>query len=608
MIRIENLSKSFGTQTLFDDANLALNKGERLGLVGRNGHGKSTLFKMIIGEEQQDEGDILWPKKYSHGHLEQHFNFTEENVLAEVDAILPMQEGDWKETYKAEAVLGGLGFTQENLKQHANEFSGGWQIRINLAKLLLTEPDMLLLDEPTNYLDILSIRWLINYLKNWPRELIIITHDKYFMDAVCTHTCAIHRKKFRKIEGPVDKLWSTIFEEEELHQRAVAGQQKKREHMESFVKRFGAKASKAAAARSRVKALDKMEVLEDLSNIASLGFKFKEAPFSGKRMLDVENLAYGWPGKEILFKDLDMIVNPGDRVAVVGANGKGKSTLLHCLAGELDPVRGEVKRHDNAKLGVFAQTHIQRLSMQDTVEEAIADALPYDERGRARALAGQMMFEGDNSQKKIENLSGGERSRVHLARILAQPANILYLDEPTNHLDHDSTESLIQALEEFSGTLVFVTHSEALLERLATKLIVYQPSGLRFYDGGYKEFLTRFGWESEKDAEVAPVEMVETPKNLKDDRKNRAKSLQEKTKALKPLKQILDKAEKLVEKLEADFEKVQAELLEVSSSGDSQKIQELSIELSSIESHKEDAFEEYEEASMAVEAEEEKWA
>jgi ATP-binding cassette subfamily F protein 3 len=609
MIQIQKLSKSYGEQLLFDQASFVLNPGERLGLVGRNGHGKSTLFRILLGQETADEGGIDQPKSYRIGHLEQHLHFENPTILAEAASALVEHEGGWREDHKAEAALMGLGFRKEDLDRAPSEFSGGWQIRINLAKLLLQEPNLLLLDEPTNYLDITSVRWLEKTLRQWPGELILITHDRRFMDAVCTHTLAIHRRSFRKVEGNTEKLWETILAEEEQFAKQQEAVQKRRAELEDFVRRFKAKATKAAQAQSRVKMLQRLGDSQELEQLASLEFRFRPAAFPGRRMIEIQNLGFGYT-EELLFQELSLIVGSTDRIGVIGPNGKGKSTLLKVLSGDLKATEGEAKFNENTQLGFFGQTHIETLDMERNVVENIAAELAFDEASRARGIAGLMMFEGDAALKPIKVLSGGERSRVHLGRLLAKPCNLLFLDEPTNHLDQDSVETLVEAIEEFPGAVFVVSHSEALLDRLCNRLIVFDAGRCFLFEGGYRLFLEKVGWSQEK-AEMSSrvAESVpEQPKiSLKEERANRAKWVENRSKALKPLRAQLEKAETAIAQTESRLADVNQKLIDASQLGDGAQIAKLGIELSELEKQLEKDYEFYGQATEALDLEQAKW-
>ncbi len=495
MLKIQDLCKSYGAQELFDGASLQLIPGERLGLVGRNGYGKSTLFRLILGEEHEDEGSISVPKNYRIGHLAQHLHFTKPTILEE--ACLGLRPDEEHDHYKAERILFGLGFTAEDMEKSPSTFSGGFQIRLNLAKVLVSNPNLLLLDEPTNYLDIISIRWITQFLSSWENELIIISHDREFMDSVTTHTALIHRKKIKKVEGGTAKLYALVEQEEETHEKTRVNEEKQRKHAEAFINRFKAQANRASLVQSRMKMLDKMPQREKLSTIRDLDFDFHYAPFEAKTLMEISDLSFGFNPKHPLISDFNLNIQAQDRIAVIGKNGKGKSTLLNLLASELKPQTGVVKSHPNLQVGYFGQTNIARLDPKLTVEGEISNANFNLGRTAVRGICGLMMFSGDQAEKKIANLSGGEKSRVLLGKILAAPANLLFLDEPTNHLDMESIEALVESIQNFPGAAVIVTHSEEILRRVATKLVIFQHGQVEIYPGNYDEFLDRIGWDEE---------------------------------------------------------------------------------------------------------------
>ena len=503
MIALQGIMKGYGDQTLFEDISFQVNPGERVGISGRNGHGKSTLFRLILNQESPDGGRIEIPRGYTIGHLEQHFQYAHASTLEEACSVLPDLEGGYKEEYKAEEILHGLGFSEALIALDPHKLSGGYQVRLNLAKALLREPRMLLLDEPTNYLDITSSRWLERFLVNWENELMVITHDRAFMDAVCTHVVGIHRRKCRKVQGTVAKLWDAILQDEDVIIKTAASEAKKREQMEKFIARFKAQAAKAKMVQSRVKLLEKRGEPQTLAPAAKdLEFSFTPADFPAKRMLQVKDLRFRYnEDSPWLVDDLAFEVFKGERIAIIGPNGRGKTTLLNLIAGELAPKEGSVERHDSVKLAYFGQTNVQRLNVANTVEEEIMvtlDGMKNFNRGKARSLAGLMMFEGDAAMKPVKVLSGGERSRVLLAKILATPCNLLLLDEPTNHLDMESCESLVEACEEFPGAMLMVTHDEDLLRAFATRLVVFDGDRSFLFEGTYEEFLERVGWVEEK--------------------------------------------------------------------------------------------------------------
>jgi len=579
MLQVTNIEKSYGKQMLFDGVGFTVNPRERVGLVGRNGHGKSTLFRMILGEEHQDAGTITVPSGYTIGHLSQHIHFTEETVLGEACLALPPNDDHIDETYKAEAILHGLGFTSDDFERPPAALSGGYQVRLNLAKVLVSEPNLLLLDEPTNYLDIVSVRWLTQFLRAWRNEMIIITHDRDFMDSVTTHTMIIHRYKMRKVAGNTQKLYDQILMEEEIYEKTRQNDEKKRKEVEQFINRFRAQATKASAVQSRVKALARHEKLDKLDEIRTLDFKFRSAPFEAKWLMTVEDLSFSFsPDSPKLIEGLSFGVSKKDRIAVIGKNGKGKTTLLNLLAREMKPTGGDVKLHPNTKIAYFGQTNINRLRPEKTALQEVMDSHSDCGQGEGRAICGLMMFEGDNALKKISVLSGGERSRVLLGKLLVSPANLLMLDEPTNHLDMESIDSLIEAIEAFDGAVIIVTHSELILEAVATKLIVYDNDTVSVFEGTYLDFLERVGWSDEGGVKVKKGKKQEGDRNgnRKDAKKLRTAIITDRSKALSSLKKRITAIEEEITKLEYDVEQDTQRLLEVTVKGEALNIKKLS--------------------------------
>ena len=540
MIELINISKSYPTGELYSELNLRLNSGDKVGLVGRNGTGKSTLFKLILGEEHQDMGEIKFPKAYKIGALKQYFDFTEKKLIDETASAL--SEDNKYDVYKAEKMLFGLGFTEEDLEKDPKSFSGGYQIRINLAKLLLTEPNMLLLDEPTNYLDILSIRWLKVFLKTFAGEVILITHDREFMDSVTTHTLGIVRKKAFMIPGGTKKFFEQIVANQENHEKQKIAQDKKIKDLEEFIAKNKARAATATLAQSKVKILEKMERLEDINYEANLSFNFNYKNTSAKYLVEVKDLSFGYTKENILFKNISFALSRGETIGIIGKNGKGKSTLLNTIAGELEAVTGSVDFHPSCSFGHFGQTNISHLNQKSTIMDEIYSVNHKLPESLIRNICGLMMFTGDNAKKKISLLSGGEKSRVMLGKIIAQDVNLLFLDEPTNHLDIDSIDALTDAIKAFEGSCMIVTHSEKLLRAVCDKLIVFTHDGADFFNGNYDEFLDQIGWEDD----IVEVKKVEKPKrNKKEIKKLRAIIVTEKSQATKPLKVEIETIEAL---------------------------------------------------------------
>jgi ATP-binding cassette subfamily F protein 3 len=533
MIQVKDLSKHFGEQVLFDQVSFQVGSRERIGLVGRNGSGKSTLFKIILNEITSDGGEVTIPKGYKIGALEQHIHFTKSTVLEECTQVLNAE--DYNE-FEAEKILFGLGFDDEALGRDPKSFSGGYQIRINLAKVLLRQPDLLLLDEPTNYLDIVSMRWLRQFLKNFSGEIMLITHDRDFMDDVVTHTMGLHRRKLKKFKGDTVKFYERIIEEEQLYEKTRENLDKKKKEMEAFIERFKAKASKAKQAQSRVKQLSKMDSMEKLSNEDSLGFKFRYIDCPSKTIAEIKHLAFSYEEKKetALFHNVTFTLGKNDRIAIIGKNGKGKSTLLNAIAGINAPLEGKVSFHPAVKIGHFGQTNINRLNIENTIINEIQSENGDLSISNVRNICGTMMFEGDMAQKKIKVLSGGERARVLLGKILAKQCNLLLLDEPTNHLDMESIESITEEISNFPGAVIVVTHSEIMLRNIATKLIIFHNGNAEFFDGSYDEFLEKIGWETE---ESKPRKSKLSEKEIK---QKKSELVIERAKKTKPLKEEIE--------------------------------------------------------------------
>ncbi|AOO65113.1 ABC-F family ATP-binding cassette domain-containing protein [Sulfurospirillum halorespirans] len=588
MIQVTNLSKHFGAQTLFEPISFMLTKGNKIGFVGRNGSGKSTLFKILLGEEEADSGDILIPKNYTIGALRQHIEFTHKTVRAECASAL--QGDEVFDVYKIEKMLFGLGFSQEDLDKDPMSFSGGYQIRLNLVKLLATNPSLLLLDEPTNYLDIVSMRWLQTFLREFKGEIILITHDRDFMDAVTTHTMGLRRKSLMMIEGNSHKYYAKLEEDDERYLKTKANLDKKRAELEDFVTRQKARASKAVMAQSKAKQLEKMGEMDDLEEESNLSFSFNYKKTPAKIVLDAHDVRFGYDPEHPLFQNLSFKLEKGKCLAIIGKNGKGKSTLLNVLAGELQLQHGSLNYHPETAFAHFGQTNIQRLNLKNNVMDEIYEVDPLLGITKVRAICGGMMFSGKMAEKEINILSGGERSRVMLGKIIATPANLLFLDEPTNHLDMYSIDSLCEAIKSFEGSTILVTHSEMMLRELADALIIFHHDKAEFFDGNYDEFLEKIGWEEE--SESAPKKVVSNDYN--ESKKLRAKLIQERSFKLSPLKKQIEQCEATIMKLEEAMKTKNEALIACSSGNDIGELQRLSKELKNDEASLEKLYEQFE--------------
>jgi ATP-binding cassette, subfamily F, member 3 len=575
MIQFENISKSFGGNTLFENVSFRLNPRERVGLVGRNGHGKTTLFRMIVNEEHPDGGSIIIPKQYRLGYVKQHLDFTHETVLEECVSGLQAHERDHH--WKAEKILFGLGFADKDLKRSPWEFSGGYQVRLNLAKVLVSEPDLLLLDEPTNYLDIASIRWVERFLTSWPHEVMLITHDRGFMDKIVTHVVGINRKTARKIAGDTGKYYEQIAQDEEIYEKTRQNDEKRRKEVELFISRFRAKARLANMVQSRVKTLAKMEKRDKLEKLKTLDFAFKSKPFHGKYVMSAKHLVFSYNGQSPVIRNFSLNVGPRDRVCIIGKNGKGKTTLLKLLAGILSPGEGTVSCHPAVTQGFYEQDQVEGLvESRNVVEEILYSDAGVDPQ-TARNIAGAMMFEGNDALKKIKVLSGGEKSRVILAKLLVTPVNLLLLDEPTNHLDMESSDAMLAAVDNFDGTVIMVTHNEMFLHAVAQRLVVFQNGEINVFEGGYQDFLDKVGWqEDEKPGPGDSGNDDKTRPSKKEFKKIRSEFVGERTKVLYPLKKKIEETEKKIEKQEKLLGEMTREMQQASEAGDSGKIKELS--------------------------------
>jgi len=543
MLNIDNITKGFGDQILLDTAGFRINPGERVGLVGRNGHGKTTLLNMISGSDHPDEGSISYPSGYRIGFLSQKISFTEISVIDE--AMLGLLEHEKDHSWKAEKILAGLGFSQNDLRKDPNEFSGGFQVRLNLAKVLISEPDLLILDEPTNYLDITSIRWISRFLVSWPREVLLVTHDRGFMDDVVTHIAGIHRYKIKKIKGNTSKYYLQVAQDEEVYEKTRQNEEKRKKEVELFISRFRAKARLANMVQSRIKTLEKSQTKEKLQKLKNLEFEFNYLPFAGKQILMIENLSFGWQSDKTLINNFSLNVYPDDRIAIIGKNGKGKTTLLKLINGNVPLVSGNIKINPGVHLGYFEQTNVQSLNDDFTVEEElISSSIDFD-RQTARNICGAMMFEQESALKKISVLSGGEKSRVMLGKLLMSSLNLLLLDEPTNHLDIESCDSFVSALDNFEGAVVIVTHNEMFLHSLANRLVVFKNGIVSIFEGTYQEFLDKEGWDDEEIAVEKKIKVDSLSK--KEIRQKKSEIITQKSRETKPVKRKIEVLEKKIE-------------------------------------------------------------
>jgi ATPase subunit of ABC transporter with duplicated ATPase domains len=540
MISLTRISKQYGRQLLFVDASFQLNSGEKVGLVGPNGSGKTTLFRMITGEEVADDGEVSIPKKLTIGYFRQDVeemsgrSVLDEAILGsgrvgdlhheleqlnhamsdpaqagEMDAVLA-RFGEVEEEYahlggyaleaQAREVLHGLGFDDETIDGDVGALSGGWKMRVAMARVLLGRPDVLLMDEPTNHLDIESIIWLESFLKSRSGALLMTSHDRDFMNRVVTKVAEIDDGEITMYSGNYDFYERERAIRDANREAAYARQQAMLAKEQRFIDRFAAHAAKAAQVQSRVKALDKIEKIELPKRRKVVQFDFRMPPRSGEQVAVLEDVRKAY-GRRVVHDGLSMTIRRGERWCVMGKNGAGKSTLLKMIAGQIAPDGGQVRLGASLKMGYFAQQSLDVLDPDLTVEEQLREDFPHESIGALRNLAGAFQFSGEDVDKKIRALSGGEKTRLVLARMLLDPPNFLVLDEPTNHLDLATKEMLLEALKDFDGTMLFVSHDRAFLRALSNRVLeLGGESGTEaqphLYPGSYVEYVERTGHEA----------------------------------------------------------------------------------------------------------------
>jgi ATP-binding cassette subfamily F protein 3 len=605
MIRVDSITKSFGDRQLFDGISFSISAKQRIGLVGQNGHGKTTLFRIVTGDEQPDSGSVVIPKNYRIIYVQQQLDFRTDTTLREGMRALPEQVKD--HYWKVEKILAGLGFSKDDFGKHPRELSGGLQVRLNLVKALVSEPDLLLLDEPTNFLDITSIRWIEQFLNSWPHELMLITHDRSFMDKVVTHTMGIHRRKLRKIVGNTAKYYDQIAQDEEVYEKTRINTERRRKEINQFISRFRAKARLANLVQSRIKTLKKLENKEKLEKLSCLDFSFRSSPFEGKQVLSANNLCFGYIDKNTLIKNFNITIRAKERICIVGRNGRGKTTLLKLLATELIPNSGKIDYHPTIKKGFFEQTNVSSLVDTRTVEEEILYSHPDIDRQNARNICGAMMFSGDDALKKIGVLSGGEKSRVMLGRLLATPVNLLLLDEPTNHLDMESCDAMLAAIDNFKGTVIMVTHNEMFLHTLAERLIVFQNDRIEIFDGSYQEFLEKDGWLEERlPTQNTRAKQDHSGKNAKlskkEMRRKRSAIIANRSRVTGPLEKRIARLENDIESHEIELDRHNKLMQQASQNQDGTQIAELSQAIHACQSAIDQLFVKLEEITDEFEA------
>lgn len=488
MLTVSRVSKSFAGRVLFEEASLQINTGDRIGLIGPNGAGKTTLFSLLLKQDEPDEGTVSLQRGVRCGYLPQETAATTGGTVMELAAGA---DADGRSEAAAKRILSGLAFREADFWRPVNELSGGWIMRAHLARLLVEEPDLLLLDEPTNHLDLETLGWFQNHLLGYPGAILTISHDREFLNTLCRGIVEIRHRKLVRYHGNFEKYLEQKKAREEQHLAAYRNQQKEIEHLQDFINRFRAKASKAAQAQDRVKQLARMERIEaPESDEPTVHFKFPQPVRSGQRVMSLEEVRQAY-GDHVVYDHLHLRVERGQRIVLVGPNGAGKSTLLKILAGSVSLEAGERTPGHNVSIGYFAQHRTEALDLKKTVlAEVQSISRPVPEQA-ARNILGAFLFRGDDVFKSVGVLSGGEKSRLALVKLLLDPPNLLLLDEPTTHLDMPSIDALIRALEPYEGTIVFVSHDVHFIRALATSVIHVQAGRLTPYAGDYAYYLDK---------------------------------------------------------------------------------------------------------------------
>ncbi len=599
LITITDLSLSFLGKQLFLDVGLQVESGDRIGLVGPNGSGKTTLLRLIAGEITPDKGEIARAKGIRIGYLPQDIRTALSGRLLqsvldsvpgrmglgqEIAGVEKALEGSSRQQdqlrlaarlaalhqqmsdldvrhppHEAERILAGLGFKEEDFTVSVSLLSEGWKMRAGLASLLYQRPDLLLLDEPTNHLDIPSVHWLEEFLQTYKGAMLLVSHDRDLLNRQISRTISLEQEGMRSYRGNYDSFLASREEEIKTLEGQSRRQEQKVREAQRFIERFRAKASKARQAQSKIKLLKKMELVESYRPQNAIHFSFPPVERSGKQVVAIKDVAKGFQGKG-LYANLNLAVLSGERVAIIGPNGSGKTTLLRMIAGELLPDQGEIRLGHKVFTSYFAQHHLDMLDPGKTIVEEVSTSASDDTLGRVRSICGAFLFSGDEVDKPIGVLSGGEKARVSLAKLLVRPGNLMLMDEPTNHLDLLSSETLINALSDFRGTMVFVSHNQSFVNQLATKIWDIRNREIEEYPGKLYEYYDHLDRLSESSA--LQNQPVRTPlgKNAKGDRKEQRREEAEKRKRIRAtLKPIEDRLMGL-EKRIAALEKRQKEL------------------------------------------------
>ena len=569
MLTVAGLSKSFGGRELFDDVSLNVMAGDRIAITGPNGAGKSTLIKIILGKEEPDAGSVSFIRGTRVGYLPQESEPADDETVMQI-TVPHEHEHDGQFVAKAKQLLASLGFKQSDFDRPARELSGGWVMRAHLARLLTDEPDLLLLDEPTNHLDLETLLWFQDYLIHYPGAILLISHDREFLNLLCTHIAELRAAKIMRYTGNYDSYLEQRAANEVNLIAAAKAQQRKIDQLQVFVDRFRAKNTMAAQAQSKLKQIERLkEEMVDLpeGNGPTVGFKFPQPQRSGQRVITLEKVKFGY-GEKLIYENLDFEAERGQRTVLVGPNGAGKSTLLKLLADVLQPQAGERKLGHNVKHGYFAQHRAQSLNPKNTVWQEASDTPQRVTEQAIRNLLGSFLFRGDDIYKPVSVLSGGEKSRLALVKLLLDPPNLLLMDEPTTHLDIASVDALIEALKQFEGTLIFISHDVHFIRALSNHCIRVEAGTLRHFPGGYQYYLDKTG-QSARAALTSsgfsnsnsPPEKFSAPQvDRKEQKRIEAEQRQARSKKRKELQTRITALEKEIADLETQERDYAAEL------------------------------------------------
>jgi len=639
MIDLSNISLQFTGENLFQNVNLKINSGDKICLVGSNGTGKSSLLKMLIGQIQPESGSINKQKNLTIGYLPQdqivhkgktlidevftalsdikYLQQKEKEIIADLELASSDEEKEdhvnqlgevhqrleelesYDAEYKIEKILTGLGFSEKDFRRLTDELSGGWQMRIAMAKLLIAQNDLLLFDEPTNHLDLDSLQWLIGYIQSFKGSMIIVSHDKNFVNLTTNRTWEIFLRKINPYNGKLNEYFKYKEERDQTLINQRENQQKKMKDTQRFIERFRYKSTKARQVQSRIKQLEKIELVEIPDDEGKVKINFPKPPPSGVFNIELNGIHKSF-GEMKLFEGIDFRVNRGDKIAFVGPNGAGKTTLSKIIAGKIDFNKGEKQAGHNTIISYYSQDVADSLDPDLDLLETLDSIGSEKTIGQLRTLLGAFLFSGDDVFKKVGVLSGGEKSRLALSKILLSPSNFIILDEPTNHLDYSSKRVLQQALVNFSGSLILVSHDVEFLKPIANRVVDVRAGKIKIYEGDIEYYLYKRNEETKQVSQIKPAQKIDTT-SRKEQKRIEAEKRQQRYKATKDLKERSSKLEKEIHKLEQELEQLNAVLVDPNVYNDRKKIGELSEKHTKTKSSLDKNVKQWEEVSLSLE-------